>query len=849
MNNISTEKLLNPASGSQQINFSRPTATATHDQEPSTILSPMPLSDVRLSMTLFEGYTKTIPVKEIRNVGWTEGCNSLRPPIPKALVGKKTAPYVIPCLLKDAPLIGITLQNAKKKGAPTVGKMRSKDHVTEGSMLMMDVDGLSEADFAAGLDKIKTDGLTYLAYTTFSHGDPKKTGVRARLVIPLDCPVTAENYGIIWHALDKRYFDGKVGKEDSSSSKLSQLQGTWCCNFFHKDKAKSWSHEGGVVSTSFLLKSGEVVQEIQADKKEVPAPKERKNTADTPYPPSDAKKIADGCKQIGNFRDTKGAGQSEPLWFDGLGVVAHCKDGEVICQEWSGGYSGYDKDETAKKIAHRKQTPPTTCEQFKKTNPEGCKGCTQKCNSPIALGMEPMAQEGGALAAIQKHFALINFGSKIWVLDLNALEARNKEGLAKQFEVSNRSDGKLMIKRFLEANYPQADAVKIIEEFWIRPQTKCYEGVDFNPKGTSEKFLNLWVGPTVTPKAGNCDLIKAFLLEVICSGDQKNYDYLIGYMAHALQRPEEKPGVMIILKGGQGTGKGTLGRILRKIWSATYLQVNNITAVTGSFNAALERAFFVFMDEALFSGNRGASDALKSLVTEPIIPINQKYQPSRQIDSYHRFFAATNAEHFKNTEHDDRRDVTLRLSEIRKGDHAYWVTLHNKIENEGVEALAYELLAMDLSTFNVRIKPDTKELLDEKLMSLNSIERWWHEGLRCGSLSENVNWLDFVATTDAIAGILELSGGRMYRKPSGTDIKQILGKICPSAQYAQKQTQFGRHRGFSLPSLQQCRAEFEVYIGDTVQWEPEEFIEELPPNVLLSASTDRTVDSQLSTPF
>ena len=142
------------------------------------------------------------------------------------------------------------------------------------------------------------------------------------------------------------------------------------------------------------------------------------------------------------------------------------------------------------------------------------------------------------------------------------------------------------------------------------------------------------------------------LVEIVSEPDfrssQEAYDYLIRYMAHALQKPWEKPGVMIIMLGGQGIGKGTLGRIFQKIWSATYIQTNNISLVTGEFNASLERAFIVFLDEALFVGNRKDSDRLKSLVTEPEILINEKYQPARQVRSYHRFIAATNADHFKN---------------------------------------------------------------------------------------------------------------------------------------------------------------------------------------------------------
>jgi hypothetical protein len=202
---------------------------------------------------------------------------------------------------------------------------------------------------------------------------------------------------------------------------------------------------------------------------------------------------------------------------------------------------------------------------------------------------------------------------------------------------------------------------------------------------------------------------------------------------------------MVILLGGQGVGKGTVGRLLQRIWSATYVQVNNIDAVIGTFNAVLERAYIVFMDEALFAGNRRGTDELKSIVTEPIVQISEKYQPSRQIRSCHRFIAATNADHFKNTERDDRRDFTLRVSESRKGDLEYWKALNDEIENGGIEAMVYDLLAMDLSDFNVRNKPNTKELVEQKLHSLDPIQRWWHDCLYNGTISNNDNWPEFIS--------------------------------------------------------------------------------------------------------
>lgn len=89
---------------------------------------------------------------------------------------------------------------------------------------------------------------------------------------------------------------------------------------------------------------------------------------------------------------------------------------------------------------------------------------------------------------------------------------------------------------------------------------------------------------------------------------------------------------------------------------------------TGEFNSSLERSFIVWLDEAFFEKNRGATDSLKSLVTEPVIHINEKHQPARQINSFHRFFGASNSDFYKATDRDDRRDFVLRVSDSRKGD-------------------------------------------------------------------------------------------------------------------------------------------------------------------------------------
>lgn len=333
-------------------------------------------------------------------------------------------------------------------------------------------------------------------------------------------------------------------------------------------------------------------------------------------------------------------------------------------------------------------------------------------------------------------------------------------------------------------------------------------------------MLNLWVDATIVPNQGKWLKIYALLHDVLCGGRETEYQYLIKYLGHALQKPWEKPGVMITLIGGQGTGKGTFSRILQKIWSATYLGTNNIKQVVGDFNGSLERAFIIFLDEALFAGDRASSDRLKSLNTETTISLTEKYQPSRQINSVHRIVAATNADWFKNTERDDRRDFVLRVSNDRRGDTKFWDEVNVEIEGDGVAALVYDLRLMDLANFNVRAKPNTRELSEQKLHSLDKFPRWWHDCLWRGYvLTMHQDWQPFIATAGLIAEFENATkGARVYHNLTTRDIAAHLLKLCPSAKSTRIKEGYLRARGWTLPDLGTARKEFEKYIGANLEW-------------------------------
>lgn len=109
------------------------------------------------------------------------------------------------------------------------------------------------------------------------------------------------------------------------------------------------------------------------------------------FPPAVGSVVATKCKQI-EWAIANQGDVDEPLWYDLIGVAAHCIDPETTAKEWSNQHPSYDERATIQKLAHWKQstTGPTTCAKFEADRPNGCRGCKfkGKIGSPARLGVQ-----------------------------------------------------------------------------------------------------------------------------------------------------------------------------------------------------------------------------------------------------------------------------------------------------------------------------------------------------------------------------------------------------------------------------------------------------------------------------
>jgi hypothetical protein len=431
-------------------------------------------------------------------------------------------------------------------------------------------------------------------------------------------------------------------------------------------------------------------------------------------------------------------------------------------------------------------------------------------------------QQMTALSTLQSKFALLDLASEIRVVDLQQV-VDVMSGRRNEVSFYRRTEGLIVISRVLE-NLPfPVKGTEEFKKFLNHPNTHMFNAVAFSPITTPITTLNYWIEPSIKPKQGDWFVIQEFIHTVICNYNVVLFDYVVRYLAHMLQRPSEKPGIMIVFLSGQGTGKGTFYKLLGRVWSRTSLQVSDIGEVIGQFNAALEHNYVVCMDEALFAGDKKSLDKLKSLITEPTCRIEQKHQPSRTIDSYHRLFAASNHDHFAHVDKDDRRFLFIRLSSVHKQDQIYFDAVNDALDNDdAIAAMMYDLVNLDLTGFNVRKRPITEEHLSQRLQSLGGFERYWYEVLQSGFFSSFKDWAkpEFISSSSLIDKYKEYdkNAGR-FNPIQQQQISSTLKIMCPSAIPARKKILNTQERGYDLPNIDIARKEFELMLGTHLEWE------------------------------
>lgn len=247
-------------------------------------------------------------------------------------------------------------------------------------------------------------------------------------------------------------------------------------------------------------------------------------------------------------------------------------------------------------------------------------------------------------------------------------------------------------------------------------------------------IYNLWRGWGVPATAGDVSFILSYIESVLCSGNREYYEYLIQWLAHCVQHPSLPAQVAVVLRGGKGIGKSTLGRLMVLIFGVHGMQITNSRHLLGNFNGHLKTTLLLFADEAFYAGDPQGASVLKGLVTEDALVIEQKGIDAVQVTNRLKIIMASNSDWVVPASSDERRFFVLEVSHERQGDFAYWDELNRGIYNGGAAVFLDYLLNVDLTHFNIREVPQTSGLTNQKLQSFGALDGFLFDALSLGSI-------------------------------------------------------------------------------------------------------------------
>jgi hypothetical protein len=181
-------------------------------------------------------------------------------------------------------------------------------------------------------------------------------------------------------------------------------------------------------------------------------------------------------------------------------------------------------------------------------------------------------------------------------------------------------------------------------------------------------------------------------------------------------------------------GKNILLEAVGKIYGRNAIEIGD-TELFGNFNPwQKDRQFVVGNEVQGGADKRRVIELLKILVTSPEIQVNEKYKPQFTIPNVINFaFTSNNPDPFYLAD-TDRRFWVWEIQQSKPLPDDFYQRFHQWMESpEGIPALYYHLLHLDLSGFNPNAcAPMTQSKLDMIDLSRTELETWVRE------LPENV---------------------------------------------------------------------------------------------------------------
>lgn len=380
------------------------------------------------------------------------------------------------------------------------------------------------------------------------------------------------------------------------------------------------------------------------------------------------------------------------------------------------------------------------------------------------------------------------------------------------------------------------DVKKPLGKWWLENQNRRqYRTLVFAPGREVPEAYNLWQGFACEAKPGDCGLLIRHIRDNVCRGNEVYSEYLLNWMARAVQHPDSPGEVAIVMRGRMGTGKSFLVKAFGSLWGRHFLQVSDSKHLVGSFNAHLRDCVVLFGDEAFYAGDKKHEAILKTMVTEETIMIEGKGVDAEAAPNYVHLMMASNSDWVVPAGTDERRFFVLDVGDEQMQNKTYFRAIREELDSGGREAFLHMLMTRDISGFDVRHFPKTEALQEQKLLSMGPEEQWWFEKLMEGrNLHEADGWQVEVLKADLQRDYITYAERqKIMRRASPTALGKFLKRVLPPGfprtfqrwtdaseldSYGHERVKKSKAWHYEFPNLEDARAWWDDRFGGPYPW-------------------------------
>ena len=315
---------------------------------------------------------------------------------------------------------------------------------------------------------------------------------------------------------------------------------------------------------------------------------------------------------------------------------------------------------------------------------------------------------------MNKKFALLRMGKSLIIATFDKNSGGEKVGFLsiQSFETISAN-----IKIFVPTRSGVTE--KPMGSVWLASENRReYYDMGIFPQGDEpEGYLNLWNGWGVEPDPEfSCELYLDHMKNLLCSGNESIYEWLLDWMADAVQNSRDIKGTCVVLRGIEGCGKGVWADQFGRLFGKHYSHLIDAERLTTRFNSMTSDSVVVFADEVLWPGDRKAANILKGLVSERRITKESKGVDSVEVDNLAHLIIASNEEWIIPAGPQSRRWLVLNCSPDMANNKKYFDAIFHQMDNGGRAALLHMLMHRKI-TSNLRFAPVTKGLIEQRRLS------------------------------------------------------------------------------------------------------------------------------------